>query len=182
MNGCDILTAFWSMSVYIDGIQWRIWLLTIEETLLFQVKKLFLICLKRCCFNFKNCIFVAALWTFSIGCFEFLLQFARLMIPPPKNCSRSQASSGKVLGLMQGSACVGWKLGCGARMRWEDLMFFYYRKNMYCMQRQRLWKVFFWNFPSLAPPFREKQVLHLKKAGLVQLSQVESMESMFLQI
>ena len=31
----------WSMSVYIGDIPWQIWLVTIPETLLFQVKKLF---------------------------------------------------------------------------------------------------------------------------------------------
>ena len=58
-------------------------------------------------------------------------------------------------------------------------MSFYYRnKCIVCNAYEK----FSLEVPSLAPPFREKQVLHLKKAGLVQLSQVESMESMFLQI
>ena len=68
---------FWRMPVYrwhfvIDLIGYYF------ENIAFSSQEIALICLKRCRFNFKNCIFVAALCTFSvIGCFESLSNLLR---------------------------------------------------------------------------------------------------------
>ena len=136
------------MSVYIDGIQWRIWLVTIPETLLFQVKKLLLICLKRCRFNFKNCICVAALWTFSIiGCVESLCNVLGWWFLHQKLQPSTAVSWGWCRGLLAwgGSWGVGHdemgRCTCVCFFVCEKTWCFLLQKKMYCLQR--LWKVFF---------------------------------------